>query len=228
RRRPGGRRATVADAAGLRDAYVTDGMDAYVDDVATAASRLADVVAATLRNIGPDIDRESDVGDFQRNLEGTPAAELFRVVQRTVVGAPNWVEDTIARGDYATAVASAGHTLVDVVAAGSAVSAIRDGEHGKPASTDEVVSIRERAFAAVDDALPAEPGPVEALVAWPARRTLRDAETELAGHEYEPDDWTPGQRDVMRAVGRYAYAVYAAAAVPAVVDRVQSELGADE
>jgi hypothetical protein len=223
-----GGRATVADAAGLRDAYVTDGMDAYVDDIATAASRLEDVISATLRNVGPDIDRESDVGDFHRDLEGTPAAELFWVAQRTVVGTPNMVGDTIARGDYATAVASAGHTLVDVVAAGSAVSAIRDGEHGQPASTDEIVELREQAFAAVDDTLPTESGSVEAFVGWPARRALRDAESELGGYEFEDEDRTPDHRDVVRAVGGYAYAVYAADAVPAVVDRVESELGAGE
>lgn len=217
----------VGDATGLRDTYVTDGMAAHVEDISIAASRLEGVLDSTRHSVGPDIDGQSGIDDFSRDLEETPAAELFRVARGTAgAWAADRVDVAIERGDYATAVTDAGRALVDVIAAGNAVSAIRDGDHEPPASTDEISDIRTAAFGAVDDLLSAEPGPVEVIVSWPARRTLRDAESELAGLGYEADneDWTPDYRDVIRAVGRYAYATYAADAVPSVVDRVVTEL----
>lgn len=218
--------AAVADAAELRDGYVTDGMDAHWAAISTAASQLDRTVHATRRESVPSLDRDADPDDLQRDVAGTPAEQLFWEAQRIAVGATRWSGDAADRGDYASAVARSGRALTGLLAADTAMTAIRDGDYGHPASTDEVLDARRRAHEAVADVVAVEPATVAGVVSEPATRALVDAERDLAGRDPQTDDDTPDRRDVVRAVGLYALAEHAADAVPAVVDRVVSELDA--
>lgn len=218
--------AAVADAAELRDGYVTDGMDAHWATISTAAARLDRAVGATRRESVPSLDRDADSDDLQRDVAGTPAEQLFWEAQRIVVGVTRWSGDAADRGDYATAVARSGRALTGLLAADTAMSAIRDGDYGHPSSTDEILGARRRAHEAVTDVVTVAPAMVAGVVSEPATRALVDAERDLAGRDPQTNDDTPDRRDVVRAVGLYALAEHAADAVPAVVDRVVSELDA--
>ncbi len=216
-------RAAVADATGLRDAYVDDGMDAYWSDLGTAASRLERAIYPTRRPVEQYVAVDARPSDFERDLDGTPAHRLFVEARRVVLGAENRAEDAVERGHHASAVAACARTLLGLVAMSPVAAAIRDGEYGVPESTDAVVDARERAVDAVERAASVEPRPVADVLARRARWQLRDGDESLSvQRDYESD--APTRRDVVDAVGQYALAVHLADAVPAVAERVTAEL----
>ncbi|MGB9965407.1 hypothetical protein [Halobacterium hubeiense] len=218
-------RAAVDDAAGLRDAAVGDGAASYRDAIATAAVRLQRATAATERRLHPYVDPETDVADFERDLRGTPAEWLFNRAKPSAGDAVESVERAVERGDYASAVAESGRSLVALLVLESAVEAIRDGEYGMPESTDDVLDVRERAVDAVEETEGMEPRSLtDAFAGW-ARRALRDAERALAGNpQYSYGDELPDRENVRNAVAGYALATHVVEAIPPVADRVTAEL----
>lgn len=218
-------RAAVDDAAALRDAYTDDGMTSYRDAIATAAVRLERATDATRHRVDPYVSADSDVSDFQRDLDDTPAEWLFWRTKSTARTAIESMESAIERDDYATAVAESGRALVGLLALESAVEAIQSGEYGMPQSTDAVVEAREQAVDAVTETATMEPQPLTDVLAVRARSALRDGERELAGNpDYESYEDVPDQRDVRNAVAMYALAGHAADAIPPVAERVTAEL----
>lgn len=218
----------VDDAVGLRDAYVDSSMEPQWADIASAAGNLEHATHATRRPVEPYVSRDASVDGFERDVEGTPARQLFEETNLLVRGARSRAEDALERGGYASAVGLFGWELVGLVAMSGVVDAIQAGEYGLPASTDAVVDHREAAAAAVMDAFDVEPPLVSAVVAEPAWRELVEGDQELADRRaYESAEEAPDRRDVVHAVGHYAAAEHVARAVPAVVDRVAAALRAE-
>ncbi|MCD2199572.1 hypothetical protein LPA44_06645 [Halobacterium sp. KA-4] len=218
-------RASVDDAAALRDAYTDDEMAGYRDAIATAAVRLERVTDATRHRVDPYVSAESGVSNFQRDLDDTPAEWLFWRTKSTARTSIESMESAIERDDYATAVAESGRALVGLLALEAVVEAIQNGEYGMPQSTDAVVDARERAVDAVVETETMEPHSLTDVLAVRARSALRDGERELAGNpDYESHEDVPDQRDVRNAVAMYALAVHAADAVPPVAERVTAVL----
>ena len=218
-------RASVDDAAALRDAYTDDEMASYRGAIATAAVRLERATDATRHRVDPYVRAESDISNFQRDLDETPAEWLFWRTKSTARTSIESMEAAIERDDYATAVAESGRALVGLLALEAVVEAIRNGEYGMPQSTDAVVEAREQAVDAVAEAATMEPQPLTDVLAVRARSALRDGERGLAGDpEYESYDEVPDRGDVRNAVAMYALAVHAVDAIPPVAERVTAEL----
>lgn len=218
-------RATLADAAGLRDAYVTGGMDGHWSTLGTAATRLGRAVHPTRRPVEPYVEPDASVEDFQLDVDGTPAERLFVETRRVVLRGQDLAAEATERGDHASAVAAHARTLTGLVAMAPVVDAIRDGEYDLPDSADAVADHREAAVAALEDALDVDPGLLAAVVAEPALRALDEGDRALADRrEYEQAEETPDRSDVVRAVGHYGLAEHVAGAVPAVVERAAAEL----
>lgn len=218
-------RASIDDAAALRDAYTDAEMASYGDAIATVAFQLEQVTVATRNRVDPYVNAETDVSDFQRDLDETPAEWLFWRTKSTARTSIESMESAIERDDYATAVAESGRALVGLLALEAVVEAIQNGEYGMPQSTDAVVDAREQAVDAVAETATMEPQPLADVLAVRARSALRDGERELAGNpDYESYEDVPDQRDVRNAVAMYALAVHAADAIPPVVERVTAVL----
>ena len=218
-------RATLMDAVRLRDAYVTEGMDGYWTTLGTVAAQLGGAVHPTRRSVEPYVGRDASVEAFQRDVHGTPAERLFVEARHVVLHGEERADTATERGDYASAVGAHARTLVGLVGMSSVVEAIRDGEYDLPDSADAVGDHREAAVAALEDALAVDPALLAAILAEPALRALDEGDRALAERPgYERTGSLPDRSDVVRAVGHYGLAEHAAAAAPAVVDRVASEL----
>ncbi|MFB6068363.1 MAG: hypothetical protein ABEJ90_00365 [Halobacterium sp.] len=216
-------RANLDDAIGLRDAHHTESMRAFDSALSVAASRLEEAFYATKSRadevLAPAVDA-SDV--FDRDLEGTPARELFVEARVRVLGAENEIQRAMAGADHAVAAANCGRGLVGAVALATVVDAIRDGEHDRPESTAAARARRESAVEALRGTRSVSPRPVARVLAEPAWEALADAEERLAGYGGDEID----SRDVLAALGEYALAEHLANAVPEVTERVTGELRA--
>ncbi|MFB6269854.1 MAG: hypothetical protein ABEH83_07920 [Halobacterium sp.] len=222
-------RASIADASGLRDAFVDDGMDAYWSDVATAARRLERAMVPTQRPVEPYVRRDAEPSDFKRDVEGTPAEHVFTETRRVVFGARREAERSRQWGSYASAAAAAGRALLGLVAMDSVVEAIQGGKHGVPSDVDAVIDRRNAAASAVRDALAVGPVLVSRVVGMPAWQAVAQGDGALGGRpERDSREGPPDTGEVVRAVGHYAAAEHLATAVPAVVERVTTELRADD
>jgi hypothetical protein len=210
-------RAHLDTATVLRDAHREAGMADYWTEVAGAAGRLVGATRNTVEHVAPFLFEDVDAREvFDREVDRSPARELFARGVSSAKGNRRQAEAAADRGDYALAVVWAGRSIVATLALARGVDAVRDGDHGVPPDTDAVLAQREAAVDALRGVESVPPEPLTLLLAEPMR-SIEYADGELA------ED--PSDRGVVRLAGEYAYAEYVLDALPAVVDRVGSELG---
>ncbi len=207
--------AALVDAAELRSQYL-DGND-------VAAYR--DAFGAATISLGQQRNRRDDAVEtlvdegrtaLDRDVEGTPAAELFDRARRTARATDHpELNDHERDQRYATGVIAGGRSLAAADAMADAVAAIRDGEYDDDArSVDEIESLQEDAASALDAAWNADPRDLSVALAEPALDAVRSAAWQL---DQEP---TSGHA-LDEVTGKYAFAVAYAEAVPSAAAAVR-------
>ncbi|SEV89112.1 hypothetical protein [Halobacterium jilantaiense] len=206
-------------ASGLHAAHYEDGMTDYWTTVSTAGEQLLDAAESTMAQSAQFLVRDDDATDiFERDIVNTPIYDLFRWGDTMATTNRQTAEKAARRGDYAVAAVLAGRSIVATLALSRAVDAVENGDHGVPPDVDAVLARRNAAIDAVRDARSLEPQPLAPLLST-AVHGLQFLDRRLTAD--------PNARDIVQTVGRYAFAEYAAEVLPAVVDRVASELGVD-
>lgn len=222
-------RAALADAAGLRDAYVTDGMATYRDALAVTAERARRVGDATVHQVDDTV--YADAGEaFDRDIANSPAGALFGTVTRSLDALEERVQRDLTRGHYAAAASSGIHLLARSLSAVTLVKAIESGEYATPeagTAPDVVAEARTRAVDAVENAQSAGPQPIAAIAAEPAAIALAAGDRELLGVRAADRTAEPPDRfDVVDALAGYARATHLADAVPQAATRAAELLDA--
>lgn len=213
-------RAHLDTVAGLRDSHRRPEMTDYWTDIAVAAGGLNEARRATTERVAPFLFDDPEPRDvLNGDAANTTAVELLRFGQVAASNAEESVANARGRGDYATAVVDTARALVDTLATGRAVDAIRDGAVSAPADTAAVVAERDAAVDALREATATAPSRLAALTAAPTVRRFQYADERLS------ED--PSDRTVVRESARLTYVSYAAEAVLSVVDRVARELGVE-
>jgi hypothetical protein len=210
-------RAALADATGLRNAFVTDDMATYRDALAVTAERARRVGDATIHPVDDIIYADSGEA-FDRDIADSPARVLFESVTRSLDALGERVHRDRERGHYAAAASGGVHLMTRSLSAVTLVDAIERGEYATPesgAAPDAVAAARTRAVDAVENAQSASPQPLAAVAAEPASVALAAADRELlglraAGRTPEP----PDRFDVVDALASYARATHLADAAP--------------
>ncbi|WP_434521500.1 twin-arginine translocation signal domain-containing protein [Halorubrum sp. AS12] len=206
-------RAAVADAAGLREAYL-DGRDGAAPrwaSLVAAADGLRGSVSRTRSTVRERTGGEEPLGD--EDLSGTVAQELVAVAELGIGSTVEDVERAIDAGDHATAAVEAGTALAESEAYRTAINEIRDGEHRDVPTEASVRSTAERARATVSEVVDAD-DPL-------ATRLVRPG-LEIVG--YVDDRIDEGYGSARRSQAELAYADLYASAVPAAAAFVRERL----
>lgn len=205
--------ATVADAAGLRDAYL-DGRDGAAPQWASlvaAAGTLRGSVSRTRATVRERTGGEEPFADA--DLSGTVAQELVAVSEFRTESAVDDVRRASDAGEHANTVVEAGTALAEIEAYRRAVAAIRGGEHREVPTESSVRSAGERARTAIDDVVDRD-DPL-------ATRLVRPG-VEIFGSV--ADRIEEGYGSVRRTQAELAYAALYAEGVPAAAEFVRERL----
>ncbi len=208
-------RAALADAEDLRTRYLAGAADApsHRGAIAAAAHRLRDRTLWDRRVIHEHLDAEAADLPFDRRVEGTPAAELYRRARLRAEDALRGPDRARRAGDHATATLQGARGLASLRAFEAVVESLEAGEYGPPEDAERVATAHEAAVDALGAAWRTAPAAVSAEVAepagWAVDRGLDGLERSDGHH-----------REVDRAVASFAYARLYAEAVPAVVGTV--------
>lgn len=170
-----GANASLVDAGRMRRQYrhQTDETAAYRRSLSAAAARLRRSLSRTRNDLKPDA--ESDTDAFDRDLEGTPAAHLFRDATRVLDWRSDAAEQAGRRHAPATATLEAGRALVAAGALEAVVAAIQDGRYQNQPSVDDVEAASQRALDALETAWEATPNSLAVELARPVLLSLRGA-----------------------------------------------------
>jgi hypothetical protein len=217
-----GARAALSDAETLREAALdaTATVDSHYDAISRASGRLQHVVAMERRRIDDFADATVSRLPYDRPIEGTPAAEVFREAQlrlrRVAEG------DRLAReqGRLATATVRAGHHLAATRAFARVVDGIDGGKYGAVGSAARVETARRKAVEALQTEWNSEPNALSVAVATPAVSAVRDGDFTLRR-------LSGNVEGVAEAFGLYVFGRYLAEAVSGVVAEIEVGLDGD-
>lgn len=213
--------AALGDAIRLRARYLdgTSDQRSYRGSITATAHRLDRRASLDRRRVDEYLDVRATEA-FERNVEGTPAAEVYEEARRTVEFASGDADRDRRSGEYAMATLGAATELASIRAFRAAIGAIEAGEYGHPKDAERVVTAHEEAVAALREAWATEPAGVSVEVAEPAREAVAEAHHRLDG--------TDGQaHEVDSAFASLAYARLYAEAVPDVAAAVVGALESD-
>lgn len=207
--------ASVADARGVREAYLRD-RSSVTSHWATLAEAGRQVeVAADIARRPLERYRTSDVGDvFDRDVEGTLAGQLFEIAARRIRPAVDDAGDMRRDGEYARAILDSGRTLGAIAALRSVVDAIESGGLDESLSPKSVTDAATAARQATES-LGTGPHPhLTVALAYPAVANYR------AGRRYVEDSYF----DARDAWVDFRYAALLARAAPQAADYVAARL----
>ncbi|WP_026046284.1 hypothetical protein [Halorubrum sp. T3] len=205
--------AAVADAAGLREAFL-DGRDGAAprwEPLVAAAETLRGSVSRTRSTVRERVGGEEPLAD--EDLSRTVAQELLAVSERRVESAVDDVDRAADADEYATVAVEAGTALAEMEAYRRAVGEIRDGGHRAVPSESSVRSAAKRARAAIGEVVD-DGDPL-------ATRFVRPA---LEAIGYVDDRIEEGYSSVRRSQAELAYVDLYASAVPAAAEFVRERL----
>lgn len=216
-------RAALTDALDLRRRYREGLSDAgtYRNAISAAVGRIETFRRSRYRGFGGSLDPEEP--PFDRSIEGTPAARLYREATVHAEGHREDVETARRRGDLADAVVESGHALASLRALEDVVAAIESEEVGKPTAAEDVAAVRREATEALTAAWGGSPTALAVELAWPAYGAFREATGDLGGRGFEDDD-EPTAPDADRAYATFVYAARYAETVPETVDLLDRTL----
>lgn len=205
-------RAALADARGLREAYLAERTELSPQwtTLIDAADRLRVAVSRTHSRVDGFLDAEDP---FERDLEGTPARTLFGTGARQVRTANDDFGAARDDGEDATAVLAAGRTLAAVEALEAVIDGIRDDAYAE-VTEDSTAEAADRARAAIADVEAARSPALAARIVRPAIATYESV-------RYRIED---GYADAAHATGDLAWVELYARAVPAAADFVFDRL----
>ena len=183
--------AALGDAIRLRARYLdgTDDPRSYRSAMTAAAHRLDRRTATYRRRVGEFLDTRAAEA-FDRDVEGTPAAELYEEARRNVEFASDDAGRERRAGDHATATLGAATELASLRAFRAVIDAVEAGEYGPPEDAERVSTAHREATAALREAWTTEPVGVSAELAEPAREAVAEAHYRLedtGGEAYEVD-----------------------------------------
>ena len=201
-------RATIDDARGLREAYVSERLEASSQWTALieASDELRISVART-RSTVQDV-LEADESPFDADLEGTPGRTQFMSARGRVESATSDHEEHLRRGDYATAVIEAGRALAAIEALRATIEGIRNGAYQDDVTVESVTRTADQAREAVTAIEEGGDQKLAALIARPVFLTFESA----------PNLIKEGYTDPVRLQGELALAELYARAVPAATE----------
>jgi hypothetical protein len=144
--------ATLADARGLREAYLTSRDDApsQWSALIDASDRLRLAVGRTQSAVDDFLDVSEP--PFDADLQGTAGRELFE----TGRGQVEWTTEEFSKrrreGDYATGIVEAARSLAAIEAFRAAIEGIQDGGYQDEVTVETVRRTGQRAREAIDAA----------------------------------------------------------------------------
>jgi hypothetical protein len=206
--------AAVADAAGLREAFL-DGRDGAAprwESLVAAAGTLRGSVRRTRSTVRERTGGEQPLAD--EDLSGTVAQELLAVSERRVESAVDDVDRAVDADEYATVAVEAGTALAEIEAYRRAVDEIRDGGHRAVPSESSVRSAADRARTAVGEVVDAG-DPLSVRLVRPGLEAIGYVADRVGG----------GYGSVRRTQAELAYVALYAGAVPAAAEFVRERLG---
>lgn len=208
-------RAALADAVDLRTRYLNGGSDApsHRGAIAAAAHRLRDRTLWNRQAIHEYLDADVSALPFNRRIEGTPAAELYRRARLRAEDALRGPDRARRSGEHATATLQGARGIASLRAFEAVIEALEAGEYGPPENAEHVATAHEAAVDALGAAWRTAPTAVSVKVAAPARWAVGRG---LSGLERSDGH----HRDVDRAVASFGYARLYAEAVPVVIGTV--------
>jgi hypothetical protein len=220
-------RATLADARGLREVYLTERSDApsQWEALIDATDRLWIAVSRTRSTVRDFLD--VDEPPFDADLKGTAGYWLFMSASRRVGRTDETQREHLDDGEYATAVIETGRALAEVEALRTTIEGIRDGAYQDAVTVDSVERAAERtreSIAAVEgsEAIAAVGGSRERAARRLATQLVRPA---VESYEYVPTRIEEGYAEATRVQGELAWAELYARAVPAATAFVVDRLG---
>ncbi|MFC6939515.1 hypothetical protein ACFQE8_05980 [Salinirubellus sp. GCM10025818] len=183
--------AALGDAIRLRARYLdgTDDPRSYRSAMTAAAHRLDRRTATYRRRVGEFLDTRAAEA-FDRDVEGTPAAELYEEARRNVEFASDDAGRERRTGDHATATLGAATEMASLRAFRAVIDAIEAGEYGPPEDAERVSTAHREAIAALREAWTTKPVGVSVELAEPAREAVAEAHYRLedtGGEAYEVD-----------------------------------------
>jgi hypothetical protein len=208
-------RATLDDARGLWEAYVSERPEATPQWAALieASNELRRSVVRTRSTIRDVL--EVDEPPFDADLEGTAGRTQFRTARRRVEAATSDHEEHLRQGDYATAVIEAGRALAAIEALRATVEGIRNGAYQDDVTVESVTQTADRAREATAAIKEGGDEKLAALLARPVFSMFESA----------PNLIEEGYTDPVRLQGELALTELYARAVPAatefLVDRLR-------
>lgn len=214
-------RAKVTDLNSLDAAYreASSELGRYREALSILSWRLEEVVDVSRHQVQPFVRERARPADFERDVEGLPAEELFLHAKVGATGRIEASRSARERRDFGRSVVLSGQALVSVVALSTVVDAIREGKYGMPESADAVRRARDDALAALREARSLEPRTLAATLSLPAWSALDDQ-----AYMFERRGRDIGTREVVRLTASFVLARHLAAAVPEVHSRVREEL----
>lgn len=164
-------RATAADAAGLRSAYLDEEDEASPRwaPLIAAAGGLRGSVSRTRSTVRERADGGASSSD--EDLSGTVAQELLAVSERRVESTVGGVREAADAGDHATVAAESGVALAAVDALRTADAEVSEGEYAEAPTRSSVRAAAERARSGVDTAVDGD-DPLATRLVRPAFETL--------------------------------------------------------
>ncbi|MFC7200653.1 hypothetical protein [Halospeciosus flavus] len=222
-------RSELDDLTGLHDAYrnsVSSTLSSYRANLPILAQRLDELVAVSRQQVAPYLADDARPSDFERDVEGLPAEELFVEARRTAGWRIDDAERARNRGNDARAAILSAQALVGIVALSTVVDAIRAGKYGMPDSVAVIERHRDAAVEALDRVSSLDPSLLATVLTSPAwdvideqSYTFQQVTEREREHVGELD-----QSDVVSVDAAFGLALHLARAVPEVLRRVRSEV----
>jgi hypothetical protein len=206
-------RATLDDATGLRETYLSARPEATAQWTAVAAA--AEGLDGAVRRTRGTVRERLGEGPSGDELRDTVARELSHETERIVESRIDDVGRAMDDGEYATAVVAAGRALAAIEAHRAAGEAIRDGEYREPVTAESVRTTADQARAAVADIPEAAAPRLSAAIGRPALERIR----------YAADLVEDGYGSVVRVQALLIHAVLLARAAPAAATFADERLG---
>lgn len=225
-------RSELDDLTGLHNAYRNSvssaSLSSYREDLPILAQRLDELVAVSRQQVAPYLADDARPSDFERDVEGLPAEELFVEARRTVRWRIDDADRARNRGNDARAAVLSAQALVGIIALSTVVDAIRAGKYGMPDSIAVIERHRDAAVGALERVGSLEPSLLATLLTSPAwdvidenSYTFQQITEREREHVGELD-----QSDVVSVDAAFALATHLARAVPEVLRRVHTKVSA--
>jgi hypothetical protein len=179
--------ATLADARGIRDAYLTARR--------TRSSQWATLIEASRRvGYGADFSRRDveryrerqATAVFDADVEGTVAAHLFQTARFEVEADTDANREHRRAGEYASAILGSGYELVGTAILQNVVSAIENGTFVREATADTIRAAAASARSALQAVANAEHPHLSATLARPALSYYQSGQRYVDEDHFDP------------------------------------------